>query len=135
MAIQDASSPAISTGSPNVILTNVACDPTVYVGAWVRMDGTGTAYNALADSMANSNVIGLCEAKVTSTLCNIRVSGISEAIYTGLDVTKNYYLSPTVAGGHQTTAPSVTGQIRLALGQPFSAIEMFPFKGERVQVG
>jgi hypothetical protein len=119
-------------GNPNVVLQNVACDSSVYIGAWVRMDGTGTAFNAIASSSATANIIGICESKSSATLCNIRVGGVSLALYAGLDPTKDYFLSPSVAGGMQTTPPSASGQVMIKLGQPFSATQFLPLKGPLV---
>jgi len=121
-----------SPNNANVVLTNVPCDSTVYVGAAVRMTLVGVAVNALADSAENANVLGIVEFKATSTLCNIRVLGVTEKIFTGLDVTKTLFLSPTVPGGLATVPPTSVGQVMVPLGQPFSATEMLVFKRDSV---
>jgi len=118
-------------GGSNVILTNVDCEATVFVGAAVIMQSGGIAKNAIADSLANSNVIGIVESKSSSILCNIRVLGTTSAIYTGLDVTKEYFLSDTVAGELVTTVPTTSGHVVLKLGQPFSATDFVVLKGQR----
>ena len=115
----------------NVLLSNVPCATAVYVGAAVRMDGTGTAQNAIATSAANSNIIGIVESKSSSTVCSIRVLGVSEGLFTGLDVTKEYYLSDTVAGDITTTVPTASGSIILKVGQPYSATDFLVLKGTR----
>lgn len=112
-----------------LIIPNVPCDSSVYVNAAVRMDATGTAYNALADSMANAQVIGIVISKASTTLCTIRVLGVTEALFAGLDVTKEYYLSSTVAGEIQTSAPLGSGEIVLRVGQPYSATKLLVNKG------
>jgi hypothetical protein len=117
--------------SSNVILVEVPCDSTVYVNAAVRMESTGIAYNALADSIANSNVIGIVISKSSATVCTIRVTGVTNDIFTGLDVTKEYYLSDTIAGEITTTVPSTSGHVRLKLGQPYSDSQFLIMKGER----
>lgn len=119
-------------GGANVVLTNVPCLASVYVGAAVRMDSGGTAQNAIADSIANSNVIGIVENKPSSTTCNIRVLGVSDAIFAGLDVTKEYYLSDAVAGELSTSIPTASGSVVLRVGQPFSATEFLMNKGQQV---
>lgn len=123
------------TQQVNIVLTNVTCDASVYQGAAVRMTGAGTAVNAIADSIANSNVIGIVESKPSSTLCNIRVLGVTSTIFTGLDVTKEYYLSDTIAGEINTTVPTTTGHVKIKLGQPFSATEFLVLKGEAIVRG
>jgi len=118
--------------SSNVILVDVPCDSSVYVKSAVRMESTGIAYNALADSIANSNVIGIVISKSSVTTCTIRVTGITDGVFTGLDVTQEYYLSHSVAGEITTTVPpSGSGYIRLKLGQPYSDTQFLVMKGER----
>ena len=124
--------PADISDISGIVLENVPCDATVYVGAAVRMNASGVAFNALADGVANSNVIGIVQSKSGSELCDIRVTGVSPEIMIGLDVTKEYYLSSTVAGGLTTIPPTTGGTVRLKLGQPFSATRFLVIKGERV---
>jgi len=119
----------VVASSSGILLTNVPCDPTVYVGAAVRMDSLGTAYNAQANVEANSNVIGIVQAKSSSTLCDIRVTGATPAIFLSLDPTKEYFLSETVAGGLTITPPTGSGQIVLRIGQPLSATRLVVNKG------
>lgn len=126
--IASANSIASSSG---VLLLNVTCDASVYVNACVRMDALGVAYNALADSEANSNMIGVAVEKPTATTCHIRVNGVTPAIYAGLDPTLEYYLSDTVAGEITTTIPVLSGHVVLRVGQPFSATRLFVNKGNR----
>jgi hypothetical protein len=114
----------------NAVLYNIPCDATVYVGAAVILDASGTAFNALADDISTSNVLGVVENKTGILSCDVRVSGITENIYTGLDVTKEYYLSDTIAGGLQTTVPTDSGHVKIKLGQPASATRFFFIKGE-----
>ncbi len=114
-----------------VVLADVDCDSTVYLGAAVRMS-SGTAINAIADGMANSNVIGVVESKSSSTKCNIRVLGVTAGdVFSGLDETLEYYLSATVAGSLVTIPPSAPGTIRLRIGQPFDIANLLVIKGER----
>lgn len=140
------------------VLSNVACDPSVFVGAAVRFD-TGTpepipmgdwpsmvlvedltvaeypmlVVNALADSYENSNVIGIVEGKPTSTTCNVRILGRTGSIFFGLDMAKEYYLSDVTPGGivRETSAPSDPGSVRVRIGQPLSSSELLFSRGER----
>ncbi len=116
--------------APNTIFYDVACDSSVYVGAAVKM-ASGTAYNAQADTKANSNVIGIVEAKSSSILCDIRVAGISASVFVGLDETKEYYLSAVTAGLIANTIPTATGQVIVQVGLPYSSTELAVIRGQR----
>lgn len=130
--LQSNNPPSLNGSSAGILITNVPCDPTVYVGAAVKMVA-GTAFNALADSLTNSNVLGMVQAKATSTTCDIRVTGKTPSILVGLDETKEYFLSDTTAGMITVTAPTASGTIVLKLGQPYSGTEFVFYKGERFQ--
>lgn len=120
--------------SAGTMILNVPCDSTVFVNAAVRMN-SGTAYNALADSLINSNVIGFVESKPSTTLCNIRVSGVTSAVFSGLDETQEYFLSDVSAGTITLIPPTIAGHVLLKLGQPFSATEFVVIKGNRIVRG
>ena len=121
-----------SVGGANVVLTDVPCEAAAQVSDFVRMNSVGTAVRAIADDFDNSNIIGVIESKSGSNLCNIRVSGVTDDLFTGLDVTKEYFLSDTVPGTITTTVPTTTGHVRLKVGQPFSATSFFVNKGDRL---
>ena len=95
------------------------------------MNTSGTAQNAIADSLANSNMIGICESKSSINVCDIRVLGTTGALYSSLDTTKEYYLSDSTPGQITTTIPSASGHVVLKIGQPFSSTEMLVLKGQR----
>ena len=116
----------------SLIVYDVPCDSSVFVTAAVRMF-SGVAYNAQADSMANSNFIGIIENKGSSILCDIRVSGITAEIFTGLDETKEYYLSDINPGEITTSIPTNTNSIMLKVGQPFSDKKFLVNKGQRIK--
>lgn len=113
------------TSNPRAVIEDVTCDSGVIVGDWLKMTSGGTAIKAQADSSSNSNVIGLCISKSEPTKCNIRFNGVSEAIFSSLDLTKSYRLSPNVAGAMQTGVVTTSGQVDLVLGKPFSTTEFF----------
>ena len=117
--------------SANIVLNNVPCESSVFVGAAVYMQASGIAKNAIATSIGQSNVIGIIQEKPELNLCNIRVIGVTPPVFTGLDVSKEYFLSDSVAGGVVTIAPSLSGHIVLRIGQPYSATEMLFIKGQR----
>lgn len=129
--VHDAILESSGGGSTGIVILSVPCDSSVYVGAAVRMTSGGTAVNALADSESNANVIGICETKSSSTVCGIRVSGKSLGIYSGLDVTKEYFLSSSVAGLLTATPVIGSGNVLLSIGQPFSATEFVVSKGTK----
>ena len=120
--------------SAGTVLLNVPCESNVAVGDAVRMLATGIARRAIADSVTNSNVLGIAIKKVTATICNVRVAGITEEIYTGLDVTAEYFLSESVDGGITTTPPTGAGEINLTIGQPFSDKRLFVARGRRIEL-
>jgi hypothetical protein len=107
----------VNTG---IVIPDVVCDSSVYVGAMVYIAADNKAYNALAVGLTSSNVIGLVEAKPTPTTALVRCSGVSSALYSLLDPTKEYFLSDLVSGGITTTPPTISGHIMLKVGQPFS---------------
>lgn len=109
--------------TPSLTLKNVVCDPSVYKKAAVRVDG-GKCVNAQADSFANSRMTGICVAKPDPTHGDIILTGQTDGIFAGLDQTKDYYLSPIVAGGVTTVVPSTTGQVIQKLGRPGSSSKM-----------
>lgn len=121
----------LASSSPDLVLSDIACDSGVAVGDWVRMDTGGVAQQASADSLADSNVIGLVESKLTSVLANIRVLGVSQPIFLALDVTKEYLLSVT-PGQMNIVAPTNPGEVVLKLGQPFDATRFLVLKGTRL---
>lgn len=114
------------------LIKSVDCLSDVYVGSFVRMDNTGKAVNALADDYNNSNVIGIVEFKQSPIKCDIKVMSKSKDIFAGLDTSLDYFLSDTVPGGITSTPPTVSGHIKLKLGQAFSASSFLISKGERV---
>lgn len=138
---------------------DIDCDPSVYVGAIVRLaksnlvelnlsDWTtlqaitsmdaGTydtiAVNALADTYSHSNVIGAVESKPTSTTAKVCVVGPTADNYIGLDILEEYYLSDTVPGGMVPLdeAPTDTGTVLLKLGQPLNPEQFLFNRGERL---
>ena len=113
----------IQATPPNTVIENVPCDASVYVGAAVRMS-SGTAVNALADAKANANVIGVVEKKPTSTTCNIRFSGVTDSVLSGLDETKEYFLSDITPGLITTTAPIASGTEVVSIGKPYTATQL-----------
>lgn len=127
----DVSSPLLTGLSTGVVLV-IDCDATVFVGAAVRTDAAGVAFNALADDISTSNVLGIVQQKISSTKCVVRLSGATPAIFAGLDPTKIYFLSDTVAGEVTTTVPSGSGHVIYEIGQPLSATKFVVDKGRRV---
>ncbi len=119
-------------GATGLVLKGVPCDASVYAGAAVYLNGA-VAYNALADDAATSNVIGIVERKISSTLCDIRVSGVTPALFVGLDETKDYNLSATVPGGITTVVPTTSGYIWIKLGQPYGTTKFVMIKGVPVR--
>lgn len=118
-----------TSGGGSIILLNVPCDASVFVGAAVRMDAFGTAFNADATALSTANVIGVVQAKPTAVLCDIRVTGVTPGVLAGLDVTKEYFLSASSAGALTTAPPTGSGNVVVRIGQPFSATKFLVNKG------
>lgn len=128
--IEQSSPPAATI---NVVLTNVPCDPAVIVTDAVKMVA-GVAFQALADSITNSNVIGVVQKKSSATVCDIRVSGVTPAIFAGLDESREYVLSGSTPGllVTQDFSPTGAGQVILRVGQPFDSQRLLVSKGTRI---
>lgn len=112
-------------------IENVPCEAAALVGHAVRMTSGGIAVRALADTFDNSNVIGIIESKAASTVCTVRFLGVTLDIYSGLDVTKEYYLSHITPGELTTSIPTGSGTIILKLGQPYNGSRFLVTKGTR----
>ena len=93
------------------------------------------AQNAIATSINTSNVLGFVESKTSPTLCNVRVSGRTGENFSGLDVTKDYYLSASNAGEIDTVVPTTAGHVKIRLGQPITSTRFVYLKGEPVVRG
>jgi len=118
--------PTKQLGTPTSFpLAGVPCDSSVYVGAVVRMSA-GVFVNAQADIKANGHVFGICSAKSSSTVCDILLPGsISDSIFLGLDTSKEYFLSDTVAGSIITAPLSLaTGKTVWFIGKPYTATRL-----------
>lgn len=116
----------------NIVIQNVPCESSVFIGAAVYMQGSGVAKNAIATSLTESNVIGFVESKSDLNTCNIRVLGVTPSIFAALDTSKEYFLSDSIAGQIVDAGPVTSGHILLKLGQPFSSTEFMVLKGTRV---
>lgn len=117
--------------SVNAVFTGITCDPSVEPGDAVRFSA-GIAVRALANSFENSNVVGIVDSKEDTTVCTIRVNGVSTSVYLGLDEAAQYYLSDTMPGKITTTAPVASGHVVLKVGQPFDSTRLLVIKGERI---
>lgn len=92
--------------------------------------------NALADSLANSNVFGIVESKNSPTECVVRLSGPSAANYSGLDVADEYYLSDEYPGAivPSFAAPTDIGSVIVKIGQPLNETQLIYSRGERTLI-
>lgn len=146
-------------GSSLQLIENIPCESDVYLGSvvrmkqgvpvdvlmsdWVTLDGlysldattySSVAANAIANSYDTSNAIGICESKLSATICTIRIAGVSAALYFGLDVVEEYYLSDITPGGvvPLTSSPTAAGHVLLRIGQPTDPTKMLWQRGERL---
>jgi hypothetical protein len=121
-----------ATEATNIIILNVPCTTSVAVGDVVYINPSNIADQALADTVASANALGTCEVKISTTVCNVRVLGVTGTFYTGLDPTLEYYLSDVTPGAITTTPPTLPGHVVLKIGQPFSDTRFFVLKGPRL---
>lgn len=148
---------SLSGGAPSDDLVTVECANDVYPGAavvlksdlftdepissWGSLSNVltlntqtyrVTAWNAIADSYVNSNVIGIVESKPSSSLCRIRRSGAMSLPYSGLDVQKQYYLSADIPGNlvPEESKPNSVGEYLVPLGQPMGSHKLFVRRGD-----
>jgi len=103
-----------------LVLYDIDCDSSVFLGAVVYFQSNGILYNAKADTIDTANAVGVCVKKPTETTCDVRVSGVTDDLFTGLDVTKQYYLSDVNEGRITTTIPTDSGHVVYNLGQPMT---------------
>ena len=103
-----------------MLVKNVACDASVFVGAVVRVQGS-ICVNAQADNFANSRAVGVVIAKPTATTANVILGGTTTEVFTGLDTSKDYFLSESTPGQIQAgTYPDNTDEVILFIGRPLS---------------
>lgn len=125
---------SLARATPDILITGVEADASVAVGDWVRIDALEVAQRALADTASNANVFGLVEEK-SGTKVTIRVSGVSKALFTGLDPTKEYLLSSTTPGGMNqegVNVPMASGNCVVVVGKPMTATRFLVRIGPRM---
>jgi len=110
------------------ILNDVQCEAGTVVGDAVRMS-SGIAIRAVANSIANSNIIGIVESIEDDGVARIRIGGLTSEIYEGLEENKDYYLSDSNPGKLTTTPPSNSESVILRVGQAFSSTRLIVSKG------
>jgi len=117
----------------NVVLENLECTPTTAVGDVVRVDAAGIVTPAMANSLANSLVLGIVESKSDDTTATVRVSGLTvESVFSGLNETAEYYLSATTPGQITQTIPAASGQVIVKIGQAFGTDRILVNIGDRI---
>lgn len=125
---------SLPSASADLIVENATCDSGVAVGDWVRWNGS-TLVKAVATSLDSANVFGLVESKATSVLATVRVGGISAAVFTGLDVSKEYMLSYQTAGAmteQGVNVPISAGHVIIMLGKPVDTERFLVRPGIRI---
>lgn len=123
---------AISRPSQTIELSGLTCDASVAIKDVVYSD-SGIIKSALATSIALSGAIGICIAKLNPTSATIVFAGKIEGLFTGLDDSKDYFLSPSTAGEMTTIPPTGTGEIILRIGRPIGATIFIVQIGSRLQ--
>lgn len=113
---------------------SVDCDPAIVAGDWLYMDGSAVAQKAQADGLVKSGVIGVCVEKVSASVAKIATPGQIADVFSGLDETKDYFLSAATPGGMvtNTSLPTTAGHVILNLGRPVSPTAFLVELGPRI---
>lgn len=117
--------PATIDTTARIVIPSIPCDVALAIGDWVRYDDSSNAVKSIADNSTNAKVIGVIESKGTTTTCNVLVSGVSKAIFSSLDPTKEYFLSPLSSGSITVTQPTGSGQVIVSVGRPVSSTKFY----------
>lgn len=118
------------SGNPSVqdqvvIMYGRPAAASVYVGAAVYINSSGTAVNADASDYNTSDVLGIVVSKQTTTSADILVSGISPAFYSGLVMGGTYFLASNDPGQLTSSVPQGSGETVLKVGIALSSTELF----------
>lgn len=113
--------------TPDLLIREVPCAPSVEVGDVVRMD-VGAVVKADATNLVNSNIVGIVEALNGDGNCTIRVMGLTGNIFTGLSVPSEYFLSDTLPGKITASPPVAPGSVVVRLGQALDSQRLLLFK-------
>jgi hypothetical protein len=123
---------AVSRPSATVELSGLTSDASVAIKDVVYSDG-GVIKSAIASTVLLSGALGICVAKLSPTSATIVFAGRIEGLFTGLDDSKDYFLSPTVAGAITTTVPTAPGEIILRIGRAIGSTIFVVQIGSRLQ--
>ena len=147
------------SGTGDDVVYNVACDSEVFVSSVVMLKKDSPVENpmdtwpslqillaienysygrkaflACADTLENSNVLGVVVDKLSPTLCSIALPGSStDDIYFGLDVEEEYYLS-NVDPGYLISSSNFdlqSGTVLVRVGQALSETKLRLSRGDR----
>jgi len=130
------SSSGSTLSSTGLVISNASFSGSAALGDWVRATAGGVFLPALADSVSNSNVVGVIETIANASTSNatgtVRVLGVTSAIFSSLDVNQEYFLSDVNPGKITTTIPTAAGHTVTRVGQPVSATQFLVLKGTRI---
>lgn len=112
------------SSGPNLI-EDVTFSGSVNVGDICQVSASnGSIERAQANSISNTNVIGICVEKSSSTQGSLQVAGITEEIYSSLNPGSLYFLSASNPGELTTSAPSSSSNVVVQIGIATSAKRM-----------
>lgn len=125
-----------SLSSTGLVITNASFSGSAALGDWVRATPSSVFVPAIADSISNSNVVGVIETitnlSTSSPTGRIRVLGVTTGIFSSLDPSQEYFLSSTSAGKITTTIPTTSGHVVARVGQPVTSSKFLVLKGTRI---
>jgi hypothetical protein len=102
----------------NIVIQSGIADSAITARDVLYAPTSGHIALARADALATSKVIGIAVEDISSSATGLyAVVGAVTSTGWGLTTNAIYYLSPTVAGGITSTAPTTIGQYVVPVGK------------------
>ena len=109
------------------------CEAAAQVGDAVRVNSSGLVVRAIANAYETSLVLGVVEQKISETFARVRLSGVTDEIFSGLPEATVFFLSATTPGALESTSPTESGQVAIKVGQSFGANKILVQVGDRIR--
>lgn len=113
------------TGLEDAVLPEVTAAADIDAREVVYVSAAGTVNLARADNATTQRAFAIAPTNIASAATgNVLTVGVVTSTGWGLTSGSIYYLSPTVAGGITTTAPSTAGQYIVPVGIALSTTKL-----------